>query len=395
LILLMKILETRMQQKHDIAANWDKSNFVPLVGEIIVYDDHYIDSNLNRIVVAPKVRFKIGDGSTPVKNLPFSDSVGLSSEVGNLALRIDELAASQGISALKPVDGTIIITNTGTREQSIQVAIAPVEGNALRAVEGGLFVPTVKAPEYTAGNGIELVDTEISVKLADTTHGLVAVDGALTINLATKESDGAMSKEDKAIIESIPKVYVAHKYEVAYKPEGTLVDYRDKEIRIMCPADTEWTKQASGENADPNAYYIGFKAYAPKGAVSFREDLAEDISDDTRYYFENNEFAGIDEYGRSYSIVWLPVARYAEDSWIYYGAGSTETKYIGWFYTVEWYSAEDDILATDTIRINLSNEECHNNINSFYGSENDVATKVTDLQKTIADIQKDSNWSNF
>lgn len=58
----------RVVQKHDTKANWDKAtNFVPLPGEIIVYDD------LDRI--------KIGDGVTTVVNLPFSiptkEEVGL------------------------------------------------------------------------------------------------------------------------------------------------------------------------------------------------------------------------------------------------------------------------------------------------------------------------------
>jgi len=50
----------------------------------------------------------------------------------------------------------------------------------------------------------------------------------------------------------------------------------------MCPADTQWALQQSGANADPNSYYIGFKAYAPNDdVVSFKEDLAETINDDT------------------------------------------------------------------------------------------------------------------
>lgn len=51
--------QSRIIQKHDTKANWDKAtNFIPLKGEIIVYDD------LNKI--------KIGDGSTTVVNLPYS-----------------------------------------------------------------------------------------------------------------------------------------------------------------------------------------------------------------------------------------------------------------------------------------------------------------------------------
>lgn len=51
----------RMVQKHDIKANWEKAtNFIPLKGEIIVYDD------LKKI--------KIGDGSTKVNDLDFIES---------------------------------------------------------------------------------------------------------------------------------------------------------------------------------------------------------------------------------------------------------------------------------------------------------------------------------
>ena len=86
---------------------------------------------------------------------------------------------------LTPVDGTIVIANTESGDKSIGVSIAPIEGNALVAVDGGLFVPTV------------------SVKIADNAHGLVAVDGVLTLNLATKDSDGAMSKEDKRVLDEL------------------------------------------------------------------------------------------------------------------------------------------------------------------------------------------------
>ena len=150
-----------------------------------------------------------------------------------------------------------------------------------------------------------------------------------------------ISEDVKSIntkINAIDDTYAKIEYEISNKPDSTLVDYRDKEIRVMCPSDTAWTLQQSGENADPNKYYIGFKAYAPSDdVVSFKEDLAEIISDDTMYYFEGNDFAGIDTYGRKYSIVWLPVAIYDEASttWTYYGVKSSAGKYIGWYYSVE------------------------------------------------------------
>lgn len=56
-----KTYQGRIVQKHDSSANWAKAtNFIPLKGEIIIYDD------LNKI--------KIGDGTTKVNDLDFSSS---------------------------------------------------------------------------------------------------------------------------------------------------------------------------------------------------------------------------------------------------------------------------------------------------------------------------------
>lgn len=63
-----KTFQGRIVQKHDTKANWDKAtNFVPLKGEIIVYDD------LKKI--------KIGDGITKVGNLAFINDLDTLAEV--------------------------------------------------------------------------------------------------------------------------------------------------------------------------------------------------------------------------------------------------------------------------------------------------------------------------
>ena len=57
-----KTFQGRIIQKHDTQANWEKAtNFIPLKGEIILYDD------LNEI--------KIGDGITKINDLDFFASV--------------------------------------------------------------------------------------------------------------------------------------------------------------------------------------------------------------------------------------------------------------------------------------------------------------------------------
>lgn len=64
-----KKIPSRIQQKHDVAANWAKAtNFIPKKGEIIIYDAEYDASGEE----TQSVRFKIGDGSKTVGALPFA-----------------------------------------------------------------------------------------------------------------------------------------------------------------------------------------------------------------------------------------------------------------------------------------------------------------------------------
>lgn len=58
-----KMLKTRVINKHETQEDWEKAiNFIPLLAEIIVYDT---DSTHTQ------ARLKIGDGTTPVNDLPF------------------------------------------------------------------------------------------------------------------------------------------------------------------------------------------------------------------------------------------------------------------------------------------------------------------------------------
>lgn len=59
----LKTTYTRIQLKNDTEENWNKAiNFIPLDGEVIIYD---IDES------HAKPRIKVGDGKTNVANLPF------------------------------------------------------------------------------------------------------------------------------------------------------------------------------------------------------------------------------------------------------------------------------------------------------------------------------------
>jgi hypothetical protein len=153
-----------------------------------------------------------------------------------------------------------------------------------------------------------------------------------TIYKSEKEKKLYQWNEETAAYEELmftAPIVETHTYEVFSKPEGTIVNIQEDEIRIMCGKDTPWRLQSSGASADPNKYYIGLKIFAHNSEVfGFKEDLQAVIGDPTIYRFTDNNFAGIDENGRKYSIVWLPVAVHdsAAKAWTYYGEKSCTKK---------------------------------------------------------------------
>lgn len=267
------------------------------------------------------------------------------------------------------------------------------KGSLATSVASGLMSAEDKAKlDSLSGDMVmKLTPVDASV-IVDNENGSTSIGVQISKkenNMLKLVEDGLFTSMDESSLKTVDRI----KYEVHDKPVGTIVDYRDKEIRVMCPSNTQWEHQSSGDNADKNKYYIGFRAYAPgEDVVSFKEDLSDTITDQTMYYFDGNDFAGIDEYGRKYSVVWLPVASYDITSglWSYYGDGSTSSKYIGWYYSVEWYNEDGILVSSDTVRINLSNEECHSKIEPFY-----VPADLEDIKSTITTIEKSYTWGEI
>ena len=66
-----KEIKTRIQNKNDTSENWAKAvNFIPLKGEIIIYND--------------TLQFKIGDGKTLLSQLEFVDKEFTTEEISGL-----------------------------------------------------------------------------------------------------------------------------------------------------------------------------------------------------------------------------------------------------------------------------------------------------------------------
>ena len=89
---------TRIMQKHDTEANWAlKTDFVPLAGEIIVYDK---DDTHNY------VRVKIGDGTTKINNLPFTLPTASSSILGGVKIG-SNISISSGKISVPEATGSV------------------------------------------------------------------------------------------------------------------------------------------------------------------------------------------------------------------------------------------------------------------------------------------------
>lgn len=121
--------------------------------------------------------------------------------------RIEEVANGGTTANLTPVDGSLII-----KDNTIDIGISAEPGNALTKKADGLYVGTSTSGNYAAGLGLQMVDGTFSVKFAPDTHGLTAVEGALTLALATQDSDGAMSKEDKVFLDALKDLNISTEY---------------------------------------------------------------------------------------------------------------------------------------------------------------------------------------
>ena len=231
-------------------------------------------------------------------------------------------------------------------------------------------------------NGTDVDLSGIESELA-TKANAEEVETQLATKADAKEVDAKIDEIETAL-DGVANASYTHekvKYEIADVPVGTLVDYSDKEIRVMCPKDTAFTKQTVGNGGDSNAYYMTFKTYVYNdNVVGYREHLGDQVDSETLTDLKT------DEYGRRYQPTWLALAKYDEatDTWTYYGANSDKKRYIGWDYQIDWYNADGVVIASDSVRINLSNENCHSTIEPYY--VNTIETKLAEMETKIEEV---------
>ena len=426
------VLNTIFKLKRGIASRWAEVNPILQQGE----PGFVIDLN----------RLKIGDGQTPWNDLPYLDNEQLLADnetivIENNVIKLKGFIEAQvGAQLCKNANGELewIVPSTDT----VDKLIVTVETLKTEMLDVQSDVNLLKSIVVSSGEGSEsLVDRVQSLEHQVNTTGTGTIDDLINRKIddfATKISDDGTINTVKELIDYVaahgPEVngimndigtlqtlvgnksvadqilenttvikkeaddkflakveaknrYQARKYEITSLPAGAVVDYREDEIRVMCPKNTAWSKQSVGEAGNANMYYMGFKAYAPEGAVGFKEGDRGTIVDQMHDF--SGPFAGTDTYGRKYSICWLALASYNEttDTWIYYGANSSVKRYIGWTYVVEWYDANGMVIASDSIKINLSNESCHTTVEPYYTANSVHNIKINDTVLSAIDHQ--------
>ncbi len=270
--------------------------------------------------------------------------------------KLDALAAS-GNMDLIPVDSSIIIEDTEDGK-SIGVAISTKEDNLITVEDDGLFASVDSLP----------ID-----KIVGLEDKLDAIEDGIDSIPSTY-----------ATIDLIKNTIAPIKYEISNTPEGTLVNYWEKEIRIMCPSNAKFVKQNVGSGGNANMYYMTFTTYAPENAVTFKEGDRGVIVDEV-LDFENTAGTGVDKYGRKFKNHWFALASYdeAKNTWTYFGENSSAEKYIGWDYVVEWYDANGIKFASDSIRINLSNENCSDSSVPYYMNNYATVDQITKIEESL------------
>lgn len=212
--------------------------------------------------------------------------------------------------------------------------------------------------------------------------GMPEAEVIAKLESSTEESKAYVDEKIVTAIDTALEAYISEKFEIVDIPEGTLVHYGQGEIRILIPQNAVFTKQSVGVGGDPNSYYVTLKTYFTDDEImGYREHLGTQVDAEILKDIKT------DANGRRYQPSWLAVAKYDEtsDTWTYYGASSDETRYIGWDYRIDKYDANDVMIASDFVRINLSNEDCHFSLTPSYvnGAINE-ANAYTD--KKIAEM---------
>ena len=156
----MAQINTRIKNKHDTEEHWNSAtNFVPLAGEIIVYD---VDSNYSY------PRFKVGDGTTTVVALPFTDENYVKlPQIGNMVTTSDTFVDGELITGVsgKSVDGSGRFVESAINDITPSPTNVPTSSAVVNAIS---YI--VNEAERQINKTIATIDDEVATHIAATNN---------------------------------------------------------------------------------------------------------------------------------------------------------------------------------------------------------------------------------
>lgn len=362
----MSQLNTRIVLRNDSSVNYANAlDLVLLKGEVGF-----------EFTEAGKVKMKIGDGIKTWQELDYFGGEELNGDGASIVVADQKISiagfadAAAGARLTKGEDGALVweVPDTSTVEDlaarvtALESKISTVynfkgsvdnysdlpssaEVGDVYNIRNSSFINGISAGDNVAWTGSEW----------DKLAGIVDLSGYATTEEVEVKIDEVEEKISK---------YTSRTYEVVKTPEGTLVDYFDKEIRIMVPSTTDFANLNNGINGAENLRYIECRVYAPEGATKYKFTFGG-ISGEGSV----EDWSGlVDDFGRHYIVTAPPIAHYNTETatWTYYGVNSTTKHYVGWDHISEWFDENGVKIASNSIRINLSNEECHDVVEPYY-----------------------------
>lgn len=265
---------------------------------------------------------------------------------------------------IEPVAGDIVLY--GTKE-----FICDQNGNFVEFGDEGLYITKADA---------EVVHEEINERIDTLEEGLNLVD----------LKDIAWGKNDAN----------GTKFEIRSAVEGFLVDEAQNDLRVFIPKDSTYSLQNVGEGGDSQSFYMTVRAWAPRADVTACRK--GDYSHYERDFTELETVKVDEESGRVYADFWLPIAHTDDGgtTWTEYGDNSTDGRYIGWNWLVEWY-IDDALVACGSKRINLVNtrEMFYNNKDWYIPeleAELEAATsQLQEVTQQLEDAQAAITWESL
>lgn len=132
-------LKTRIINKHATAAVWNtKTSFIPLQAELIIYDK---DSEY------PFERYKIGDGSTPVTQLPFVINPHEHQFRGTTGTATATYTPAGSVTVTHNPKGTVSDVVVGVESTVKKMLVATSEGTNASYSPGSCTFPVLNASE--------------------------------------------------------------------------------------------------------------------------------------------------------------------------------------------------------------------------------------------------------